>query len=152
MFGNNESVVTCGAIPHWTLGKHWNTLSHHHVHEAVAGVWLHFQHILGTKNPANILTMSLPWLSLKIFVKPLLPWKGDTVDAPLGTSPPAGSDVGLRYFRDRISVPRDMSIYAAKRLRQALEETAAMVGDRQGPPIPFQHRRDQDPANFINAS
>lgn len=64
-------------------------------------------------------------------------------------SPPKGSDSALRYLRDRISVPRDMSIYAAKRLRQALEETAAMVGDRQGPPIPVQHRRDQDPTNFL---
>jgi glutathione S-transferase len=62
--------------------------------------------------------------------------------------PPQGSDPALRYLRDRISVPRDMSIYAAKRLRQALEETAALVGDAQGTPIPFQHRRDQNPANF----
>lgn len=62
--------------------------------------------------------------------------------------PPPGSEVGLRYLRDRISVPRDMSIYAARRLRQALEETAALVGDRQGPPIPTHHRRDQDPSPF----
>jgi glutathione S-transferase len=62
--------------------------------------------------------------------------------------PPPGSDLGLRYLRDRISVPRDMSIYAAKRLRAALETTAARVGDRPGPAIPVQHRRDQDPANF----
>jgi glutathione S-transferase len=64
--------------------------------------------------------------------------------------PPAGADVGLRYLRDRISVPRDMSIYAAKRLREALEATAALVGDRPGPAIPIQHRRDQDPASFAS--
>jgi glutathione S-transferase len=29
-----------------------------------------------------------------------------------------------------------------------LEATAAMAGDRPGVPIPFKHRRDQDPANF----
>jgi glutathione S-transferase len=62
--------------------------------------------------------------------------------------PPTGSDSGLRYLRDRINVPRDMSIYAAKRLRQALENTATLVGDRQGSPIQVQHRRDQDPLNF----
>jgi len=62
--------------------------------------------------------------------------------------PPPGSDPALRYLRDRINVPRDMSIYAAKRLREALEKTAALAGDRQGPPIPIQHRRDQDPAYF----
>lgn len=64
------------------------------------------------------------------------------------SQPPADSDLGLRYLRDRVNVPRDMSIYAAKRLRAALEATAALVGDRQGPPIPVNHRRDQDPANF----
>lgn len=63
-------------------------------------------------------------------------------------TPPSGSDTALRYLRDRISVPRDMSIYAAKHLREALETTAALVGDRQGTPIPMKHRRDQDPANF----
>jgi glutathione S-transferase len=65
-------------------------------------------------------------------------------------TPPSGSDGGLRYLRDRISVPRDMSIYAAKRLREALETTAALVGDRQGTPISVRDRRDQDPANFIS--
>lgn len=65
--------------------------------------------------------------------------------------PPPGSDAALRYLRDRINVPRDMSIYAAKRLREALEKTAALVGDRQGPTIPVRHRRDQDPANFASA-
>ncbi|MFM2431414.1 MAG: hypothetical protein RLZZ511_2627 [Cyanobacteriota bacterium] len=63
-------------------------------------------------------------------------------------APPAGSDVGLRYLRDRVNVPRDMSIYAAKRLREALEMTAKLDGDRQGPAISTQHRRDQDPTQF----
>jgi glutathione S-transferase len=64
-------------------------------------------------------------------------------------TPPAGSDAALRYLRDRVNVPRDMSIYAAKRLREALEETAALVGDGQGSPILLKNRRDQDPANFV---
>lgn len=63
--------------------------------------------------------------------------------------PPADSDIGLRYLRDRINVPRDMSIYAAKHLRQALETTAAIAGNQQGPPIPTRHRRDQNPADFL---
>ena len=65
--------------------------------------------------------------------------------------PPSGADPALRYLRDRINVPRDMSIYAAKQLRAALEATAALVGDLQGPAIPTRHRRDQDPANFAKA-
>ncbi|HEY9643152.1 MAG TPA: glutathione S-transferase family protein [Coleofasciculaceae cyanobacterium] len=64
--------------------------------------------------------------------------------------PPPGSDTALRYLRDRINVPRDMSIYAAKRLREALETTAALVGDRQGVPIPLKHRRDQNPVEFAS--
>ncbi len=65
--------------------------------------------------------------------------------------PPAGSDLGLRYLRDRINVPRDMSIYAAKRLREALETTAALAGNAQSDRLPTRHRRDQDPANFVAA-
>ena len=64
-------------------------------------------------------------------------------------TPPSGSDSALRYLRDRVNVPRDMSIYAAKRFREALETTAALVGDRQSTPISTKHRRDQDPANFV---
>jgi glutathione S-transferase len=64
--------------------------------------------------------------------------------------PPPGSDAALRYIRDRINVPRDMSIYAAKRLRTSLEATAALVGDAQGSPIPVNHRRDQNPVDFAS--
>lgn len=63
-------------------------------------------------------------------------------------TPPPNSDAALRYLRDRISVPRDMSIYAAKRLRTALETTASLIGDRPGLPLSLKERRDQDPANF----
>ncbi len=62
--------------------------------------------------------------------------------------PPANSEIALRYLRDRISIPRDMSIYAGKRLRTALEYTAQLIGDRQPEPIPIRHRQDQNPLNF----
>ena len=62
--------------------------------------------------------------------------------------PPQGSDAALRYLRDRINVPRDMSIYAAKHLRTSLEATAALDGNRQGPDIPLRHRRDPGPHEF----
>ena len=62
--------------------------------------------------------------------------------------PPPNSDVGLRYLRDRINVPRDMSIYAAKHFRESLEKTAALAGNQQPEPLPTRHRRDQNPLNF----
>ena len=69
--------------------------------------------------------------------------------------PPPGSAAGLRYLRDRICVPRDMPLHAARLLRSALEATARL--DRldpaaQPPPLPHQHRRDQDPRPFLAAS
>ena len=64
-------------------------------------------------------------------------------------APPKGGDVALRYIRDRVNVPRDMSPWAGRRMRGALEATAALAGDGQGPPIPTQHRKDQDPRAFL---
>jgi len=69
--------------------------------------------------------------------------------------PPPGSSVGLLYLRDRISVPRDMSLHAARSLRQALSETAAAMGTQAGGepvPLPTHHRRDQDPRAFQRAA
>ncbi len=67
-------------------------------------------------------------------------------------APPAGSAAGLRYLRDRISVPRDMPLHAARLLRQALEATAGrdpLDPAAEGEPIPQHHRRDQDPRPFL---
>lgn len=68
--------------------------------------------------------------------------------------------MGLRYLRDRICVPRDMPLHAARRLRQALEATAQRDPARPDPSlgdaacgeiaIPVQHRRDQDPRAFVD--
>ncbi|MFM7360279.1 MAG: glutathione S-transferase family protein [Cyanobium sp.] len=69
--------------------------------------------------------------------------------------PPAGSAAALRHLRDRISVPRDMPLHAARRLRRCLEHTARL--DPADPtampaPLPTRHRRDQDPAVFLARS
>ncbi|MGL6132949.1 MAG: glutathione S-transferase family protein [Prochlorococcaceae cyanobacterium] len=69
-------------------------------------------------------------------------------------APPAGSAGGLRQLRDRISVPRDMPLHAARRLRTALESTASHdphTPAAQGQPIPVRHRRDQDPQPFLHS-
>eukprot|EP00977_Amphora_coffeiformis_P013104 scaffold3362_cov154-Amphora_coffeaeformis.AAC.6 len=77
--------------PHSTLGKCWNALSYYQVHEAIAGGWLCFEHIPGTENPADVLTKSLAWNILKVYVKPLLFWKGEMSDAPPGSPNAEGS-------------------------------------------------------------
>lgn len=66
-------------------------------------------------------------------------------------TPPAGSAQALRYLRDRISVPRDMSVYAARHLRTALEATASQDGTAQGTPIPTKNRYDQQRPDFVAA-
>ena len=66
--------------------------------------------------------------------------------------PPAGSAASLRYLRDRISVPRDMSLHAARRLRQALEVTARLdpvFPEGVSVPVSKRDRLDQNPAPFL---
>ena len=64
--------------------------------------------------------------------------------------PNADTASGLRYLRDRISVPRDMPLQSARLLRAALEATAALDGEAQSAPPPFEHRFDQDPRPFLS--
>ena len=63
-------------------------------------------------------------------------------------SPEKGSAAAIRYLRDRISVPRDMPLLAARLFRQALERTANIDGIDLGPKIPFKNRLDQNPIQF----
>jgi len=73
------------------------------------------------------------------------------INGSYDVKPPKGSAIGLRYLRDRISCPRDMSIHAARELRIALEMTARLDGDGVGPPIKVGDRRDQNPRPFVEA-
>jgi glutathione S-transferase len=69
--------------------------------------------------------------------------------------PPPGSAAALRYLRDRISVPRDMPLHAARHLRRALERTAGLDPSDPGArpaPLPVRNRRDQDPQPFLEAA
>ena len=64
-------------------------------------------------------------------------------------SPNKGSASGLRYLKDRISVPRDMPLLAARKFRQAIEQTAQMDSSQQGPSIGTRSRFDQNPEPFL---
>ena len=63
-------------------------------------------------------------------------------------NPGINCDSSLRYLRDRISVPRDMPLPAARLLRTTLEDTATLAGNKQGSPIPISNRLDQNPIHF----
>jgi len=56
--------------------------------------------------------------------------------------------VALHYIRDRINVPRDMSVWAARRMRDALTRTAAGAGAVRAPQIELDNRFDQLPGQF----
>ena len=57
---------------------------------------------------------------------------------------------GLRYLRDRISVPRDMPLLSARMLRKSLERIASFDKSNEIYQIPIKHRFDQDPKAFKN--
>ena len=56
LFGDNDSVVRSSAISHTKLHKRHVLLSFHQVCEAVASNMIHFTHIPGNDNPADILS------------------------------------------------------------------------------------------------
>ena len=68
-------------------------------------------------------------------------------------APPPGTAAALRYVRDRVNVPRDMPIHSARALCAALEATAGLDSTRcPRNAIKLDHRRDQDPRPFLQAS
>ena len=73
------------------------------------------------------------------------------IEGDIVATPPHETAAYLRYLKDRISVPRDMSLHAARRLRHALETTASLDSSEQGPAIPIKNRRDQNPQPFVNS-
>eukprot|EP00931_Biecheleriopsis_adriatica_P056696 TRINITY_DN33608_c0_g1_i2.p1 TRINITY_DN33608_c0_g1~~TRINITY_DN33608_c0_g1_i2.p1 ORF type:complete len:458 (+),score=89.48 TRINITY_DN33608_c0_g1_i2:52-1374(+) len=65
---------------------------------------------------------------------------------------PASAAASLRWTRDRISVPRDMSWPAARQLRAHLNLVADLIDPQKGwhgVPLQAHDRRDSDPASFL---
>jgi hypothetical protein len=65
-------------IPHLMLNRHHNPLSYHRVREALAVGVLNLQHIDGTLNPSDRLTIFRGWAKFWPLVQCLLFWKGET--------------------------------------------------------------------------
>jgi len=61
------------------------------------------------------------------------------------------SGKSLKYLKNRISVPRDMPIISARLLRQSLNKIESLSNINEIDKIPFRHRYDQDPINFISS-
>ena len=74
MFGDNLSVVVSSTIPSSSLKKRHNALAYHRVREAVAAKIVHFLHIPGKENPADVLTRALSSRNWFPLLKPILYW------------------------------------------------------------------------------
>ena len=64
-------------FPHSSLMKRHNALAYHRVREAVAAKIMHYGHIPGYQNPADVLTKFLPWTTSRPLIEPILFWKGE---------------------------------------------------------------------------
>ena len=80
LFGDNESVVKSGSIPHSRLSKRHHALAYHYTREAVASKMIAFYHINGDCNPADILSKHWGHTPVYALLRPILFYQGDTVD------------------------------------------------------------------------
>ena len=73
-------MIDSSTIPHSRLHKRHTALSWHRVREAVAAGIAAIYHIPGSSNPADILSKHWGYSNVWNVLKPLLFWKGDTLD------------------------------------------------------------------------
>jgi len=80
VFGDNESVVKSVTKVEAKLHKRHNMLSFHFVREAIARGFIHFTHIPGKENPADIMSKHWGYSDVWPLLKAMLFWEGDTLD------------------------------------------------------------------------
>ena len=80
MFGDNESVVKSGTLPHSPLHKRWHGLAYHYTREAIASKMVTFHHIPGEINPADILSKHWGYNAVWQQLQAILFWEGDPAD------------------------------------------------------------------------
>ena len=80
MFGDNESVVKSGSLPHSPLHKRWHGLAYHYTREAIASGMISFHHIPGTINPADVLSKHWGYSDVWEQLQAILFWEGDPAD------------------------------------------------------------------------
>ena len=80
LFGDNESVVKSGSIPHSRLSKRHHALAYHYTRKAVASKMVAFHHISGDANVADILSKHWGHTQIYPMLRPILFYQGDTHD------------------------------------------------------------------------
>ena len=80
LFGDNQSVVTNGTIPHSPLKKRHHALSYHFVREAIASKVVRFTHIDSKSNPADIVSKHWKYAAVWPMLQAILFWQGDTAE------------------------------------------------------------------------
>ena len=78
MFGDNQTVVNSCSMPKARLHKRHDIISFHRIREAVAAKVLHFIHMQGENNPADVLSKLWGYQSIHTCLKAMLFWQGDT--------------------------------------------------------------------------
>ena len=81
LLGDNQSVITQCTIPSSTLSKRHNALAYHRIRWAVAAGVVKFVKIPGKENAADALTKYLAYNDAWPLLKPILFWKGETLEA-----------------------------------------------------------------------
>jgi hypothetical protein len=77
MFGDNQAVVMNSSIPHSSLNKIHNALSHQRVREMIAAKILGYYWIGAKMNPADIVSKHWAYPQIWHLLKPLLFYSDD---------------------------------------------------------------------------
>jgi hypothetical protein len=80
LLGDNQSVITQCTVPASTLTKRHNALAYHRIRWAVAAGVIKFVKISGKENAADCLTKFLAYADAWPLLKPIIFWKGETLD------------------------------------------------------------------------
>ena len=78
LFGDNKTVVDGSMNLNSRLHKRHMILSYHRVRSAIAAKIIRFIHMAGMHNPSDILSKAWGYQQIRIMLKALLFWEGDT--------------------------------------------------------------------------
>ena len=87
MFGDNRSVIDSSTVPESKLHKRHNALSYHRVREAIASGYIRFTHLIGSLNPADVLSKHWSHGDVWKILRPILFWEGDTIKTLVAPNP-----------------------------------------------------------------